>query len=343
MKIARSGVNGTLDRRPARTRLLSLLRAVDRALPVPLSLRTRLAAIAASRGLIPVRSLDGLLDQDRRSWLLGHVSLASQDGLEIGPLCSPLVKKGESGGRVSYVDFSTAAMSREKYKNDPNVRIDEIVEPDYLWGAQSLPELVDGRRFDYVVASHVIEHVPDMLGWLQEVASVLEDGGVLLLAIPDKRYTFDYKRDLTSLGTLVESFLLTRRRPGPRDVFDQVSLATRLDAREAWSGKLKPDTLQHHGTLESALERARECARSETYNDVHVNILTPTRFVTLLAQASRLGLCDFSLLSLRDTVYGSCEFLVSLQRLPRDRSREENLVFQLRSFGDGSGPGKRAP
>jgi SAM-dependent methyltransferase len=230
------------------------------------------------------------------------------------------------------VDFSTAEKSREKYKNDPNVNIDDIVETDFLWGKQTLPELVRGKLFDYVIASHVIEHVPNMLGWMREIASVLKDDGILSLAIPDKRYTFDYKRDLTSLGTLVESYLLDKRRPGMRDIFDQVSLATKLDLIEAWAEGFDPAKLVHHGTFEAALEDAKKYLLSDEYCDVHVNIMTPASFLAILDKATQLGLFDFSIVDFYDTFPNSHEFVVSLQRVSRDRSQEENLVLQAASF-----------
>lgn len=269
---------------------------------------------------------------ERKAIMLSHITPLLQEGLEIGPLCWPIVTKAESDNHIYYVDFSTAEKSREKYRNDPNVDITAIVETDYLWGKQTLPELVDGKLFDYVIASHVIEHVPNMLGWLREIASVLKDNGILSLAIPDKRFTFDYKRDLTSLGTLVESYLLDKRRPGIRDIFDQVSLATKVDMKEAWNGNIDPDKLQHHGTLEEAFIQAKEYLNSDEYNDVHVNIMTPLSFIDILEKASQLNLFDFSMVDFYDTDYNSHEFLVSLKRVSRNRIQKENLDLQLTGF-----------
>jgi SAM-dependent methyltransferase len=314
--------------------------AVFRRLPIPVGVKDKFKAILFAinpslKSNLVVQAEEPVMHPrqvDRNSKLLSHISPLSQDGLEIGALCWPIVKKDESNGRIQYVDFSTAEKSREKYKDDPAVNIDDIVETDYLWGKQTLPELVDGRLFDYVIASHVIEHVPNMLGWMREIASVLKDGGILSLAIPDKRYTFDIKRDLTSLGTLVESYLLDKRRPGPRDIFDQVSLATKVDMTLAWSGKIEMDALEHHGTLQEALDEVKENLLTDEYDDVHVNILTPASYLDILENASSIGLFDFAVVDFYDTARNSHEFLVSLQRLSREKGRQENLALQLDSF-----------
>jgi hypothetical protein len=47
----------------------------------------------------------------------------------------------------------------------PNVNIEDIVFIDYIWGDETLVEAVDlGVYFDYLVASHVAKHVPDVVG-----------------------------------------------------------------------------------------------------------------------------------------------------------------------------------
>ena len=316
-------------------RLYVLLQTVYHALPIPLMVKKRIHGLLSNyRKNVNsmVRSPVDLHVPDRKELILSRISPATQEGLEIGPLCWPLVTKAESNGKIYYVDFSTAEKSREKYKDDPNVDVNNIVETDYLWGKQTLPELVDGKLFDYVVASHVIEHVPNMLGWLREVASVLKDNGILALAIPDKRYTFDYKRELTTLGVLVESYLMNKRRPGIKDIFDQVSLATKVDSYEAWSGKLDPSKLIHHGTPYEALVQAKKYLLSDEYNDVHVNILTPSSFLDILERASKIDLFDFTVADFYSTAKNSHEFLVSLQRLPRNLVKENALQLQIDSF-----------
>ena len=56
---------------------------------------------------------------------------------------------------------------------------------DYVWGDRTLVEAVgQGVYFDYLVASHVVEHVPDMIGWFGEIPAVLKAGGVLSLVFP---------------------------------------------------------------------------------------------------------------------------------------------------------------
>lgn len=72
--------------------------------------------------------------RSRRETLLSRIDISTQVGLEIGPLSRPIVTKTESNNRIFYVDWATADELRAKYRNDPCVTADAIVETDFLWG-----------------------------------------------------------------------------------------------------------------------------------------------------------------------------------------------------------------
>jgi ubiquinone/menaquinone biosynthesis C-methylase UbiE len=277
--------------------------------------------------LIPAwEQLDSL---DRKSKLLSRITPASQDGLEFGPLSNPVVSKAESAGRISYVDHASAETLREKYRDDPSVRLNEIVGTDYVWGECSMPEIVGDKKFDYAIGSHVIEHVPDMLGWLKEIGEVLKDRGILSLAIPDKRYTFDYLRELSNPGAMIEAYLSHRRRPSAGEAFDHFALLATVDAAAAWEGRLDKTKLERMFSPQLAFEIAQDTFNSQHYNDVHVSVVTPASFLDLLEMASVLNLIDFVLVEFYDTARNTIEFFVSLERIPRDEDRKISLRRQL--------------
>jgi len=112
-----------------------------------------------------------------RTKILALIDFEKWRGLEIGPLMRPIITKDM--GRVEYIDRATTEELRRWYSNNDQVDPASLVEVDHVWGSQTLFDCVGRERvYDYVVASHVIEHVPDLLGWLQEIASVLADGGI---------------------------------------------------------------------------------------------------------------------------------------------------------------------
>ena len=107
-------------------------------------------------------ALDELRRRKREATLRG-LDITGLRGAEIGPLNRPLVSKSES--EVYYVDHCSAEQLREKYHGDPNVNPNDIVDVDFIWSDKPAKELLGSvYPLDYVVASHVIEHVPDLIG-----------------------------------------------------------------------------------------------------------------------------------------------------------------------------------
>ena len=113
----------------------------------------------------------------------------------------------------------------EKYEADPSVNVDNIVPVDFLCRDGDLVAAIAEYKFDYVVASHVIEHVPNLLQFLQDVEKTLRPGGRLILIIPDKRFTFDLNRPITSFGSVLEKYCTNETKPSLSAVYDHFALA----------------------------------------------------------------------------------------------------------------------
>lgn len=68
-----------------------------------------------------------------------------------------------------------------------------------------LSALPDGSQ-DFVIASHILEHLANPLAMLVDVHRVLKSGGLLVLILPDRHVTFDSERPPTSLEHLAEEY-----------------------------------------------------------------------------------------------------------------------------------------
>ena len=251
----------------------------------------------------------------RRQRLLGSLDMATLRGIEIGPLAMPLARR-PAAAHVSYVDYMDQAALRAKYQDDPNVRIADIVAVDALWGERTLAELFASEpAFDYIIASHVIEHVPDVVGWLHEMAAVLAPGGRVYLAIPDRRYTFDYYRRTSSLADFLGAHLGRSRRPTPAQVFDQGAYFSNLQAPANW--KAAPDAAAHLGlaNLRQALEVAKVVANTDTYCDVHCWVFTPRSALEVFLALVDLGLLPFRCSAFQNTPHDNNDLLLVLQKI----------------------------
>jgi hypothetical protein len=164
----------------------------------------------------------------KRDRLFADFDVAPLRGAEFGPLSRPLVKRDAS--EIYYIDYCSADELRQKYAAVPDAHPDRIEEVDFVWaGGPLAPILGDKAPLDYIVASHVIEHVPDLVGWLKTMSSALKVGGRLLLIVPDKRFTFDIHRRVSSLEEISLAYQEQRRIPGLRLVMDHFANAVAAD------------------------------------------------------------------------------------------------------------------
>jgi SAM-dependent methyltransferase len=263
---------------------------------------------------------------DRREKILGGVDPTSQIGIEVGPLDKPIIRRDE--GMIYYVDHASREELLARYKEDPAVDHDAIVDVDFIWGQESLLDLFgDIAPVDYIVASHLIEHVPDLVGWLQEAAAVLVTGGILALAIPDRRFTFDYRRQVSTAPELIGAYLDRLRRPSPRQVYAHFSQVVELDAAAAWSAAVLDSALKHIHTIGDALDLAHKAANGE-YVDTHCWVFTPESFLARMHELVEVGLLDFSVAEVTPTAKNELEFYVSLERLAPDASEEARREAQ---------------
>ena len=143
-------------------------------------------------------NLGNRLTQLNRS-LLSNKYL-SGEGIEIGALHSPLQVNGST--KVKYVDRLTKPELQELY---PELDAYEIVETDILDDGQHLNTIQDSSQ-DFVIANHFLEHCPNPLGALKTIYRVLKLGGVLFMALPDKRFTFDVERPVTDIDHVLRDF-----------------------------------------------------------------------------------------------------------------------------------------
>ena len=236
-------------------------------------------------------------------------------GVEIGPLANPIVSRDD--GRIIYVDHQNAEGLRQKYANDPDVAVMDIVDVDAIWGSNTLQEAIGpGVAVDYVVASHVVEHVPDLISWLEELRAVLRPGGTVRLAVPDRRYTFDYLRRESSAVEVLSAYCVRARIPLPYFIIDSMVNAARVDVTAAWSDDISPDRLVRHHTIHDAIRVARHAHEEGAYHDEHCWVFTPRSFANLFAELAEIGLVRFSCAYFVDTAHNQIDFFVAL--IPSD-------------------------
>lgn len=260
------------------------------------------------------RGMRSTMPRDRE--ILKGLQVGQLRGVEVGPLDKPLVRKEQ--GPVFYVDHCSTEELKQRWAPDKNVDCSRL-HVDAVWGQRTLCESLNeaghgsAGEFDYVVASHVVEHVPDLVSWLGEVRTVLGSKGSLRLAVPDKRYTFDMNRRETVLGDVLESYVRKCRVPNAGRILDFALNMGSVDVVEAWAGKVMPQAVKRGYTDADALALARDAEVNGAYHDVHCWVFTPLSFMSLMAAMSRMGLMPFACEWISTTRQNTFEFFVAMR------------------------------
>ncbi len=208
-------------------------------------------------------------------------------GLEIGPGFNPLLPKRE-GYQVETLDHQDAASLREKYKY-AGVDLALIEEVDHVSDGGSILALVGKPgHFDYIVASHVIEHTTDLLGFMKDCQALLKPSGRLVLAVPDKRCSFDCLRPCASTGQILQAHLEQRTRHSPGQVFDEIAYNCTRAGAIAWGPQAQGE-LALFRPLEDAKDFLQRYLQSSDYVDIHGWQFTPSSFRLIVNDLAQIG------------------------------------------------------
>ncbi len=237
-------------------------------------------------------------------------------GLEIGPYFQPVTDR--SVHDVLYVDCCDEGELQRKFFENPEAAGKVLPTIDAVWApGRSLADCISHEPFYYAVASRVFEHVPNPLGWLQEILDVLQPGGVIALVIPDHRRTIDYFRTPTTFSQVIGWSVEKPIRPTPTQVMEFLSETFEDDGTIDFDGVVPPfHELKRHYTDDDALGFAQFVQREKYYLDVHCTVWTPESFVDVFSRVIALSQLNCKLTGPIDGFIGNGpeEFLVYLQK-----------------------------
>lgn len=232
-------------------------------------------------------------------------SLSRQPGkiLEIGAFDNPVFHR-DLGDDVLYTDWFSKDELLEIHKNNPGRRLDQIVEVDFPikqhnW-SQEIPE-----RFSLICGSHVIEHIADVIFWLNQLDSLLLEGGIIFLAIPDKQFTFDYYRAPSLATEMIREHLNGLTKPSVWQVAQHFYYKTDINTADLWAEN-SPRPFKPRFSHDEAIRHAE--FHSRQYADVHCWVFTPESFSRLMTLLHGSGFISLKLSRLVPTQYGSNEF-----------------------------------
>jgi SAM-dependent methyltransferase len=246
----------------------------------------------------------------RRMRIISGVDLDSS-GLEYGPLHNAIVLKDECRD-IRFVDFKTREELVAQYSNDPNVDVSLIPDIDIVTNGRPINEFVADNGIDFIIASHVLEHVPDLIGWLEANLRLLRTGGRIALAFPDRRFCFDLTKQATSFHELVAAYFEKRTQPNFTQICDQVINSRKATPTEVWSGTISAVNAPRVIDLPGAISVLRRLVDKKEYRDVHCWKFSDTEFMETVDMIKSQFQLPFEILNHYPTRLNTAEFYATL-------------------------------
>jgi SAM-dependent methyltransferase len=139
----------------------------------------------------------------RRKMISSYLEKVKPKVLEIGAFDNATFHS-ELGDDVHYLDFFSADELKEMHNGNPRRRLQHTVTVDYVVKSKHFAVEID-QKFDLIVANHVIEHILDVIFWFKQLESLLTKDGTIFLSVPDRRFTFDYFRNVSSATQMIRA------------------------------------------------------------------------------------------------------------------------------------------
>lgn len=188
---------------------------------------------------------------------------------------------------------------------------------DFIWkpGEKLKQCIPKDMQFNWAVSSHVLEHVPNPIGWINNVLDTLVIGGLFSLALPDKRYCYDKFRVLTDVPIMIDHWLREQSIPSPYQLYDFLSRSVdgsgevgerAFDTSEVFS------EAKRFYTDEEALNFTISSWTTGVYYDAHCSVFTPESFVSIINEIVRLGIMS---VEVSQPILGHEEFFVTLKKI----------------------------
>lgn len=260
--------------------------------------------------------------------IIGDLDLSSKKVIEIGALDSPMFTRDNYN--VRYIDYASTENLKANHIDNPFVRDKDIVDVDVVWspGHGDLSALLDDE-VDFVFASHVIEHVPDLVTWFKEIAKIIRIGGVFSLIVPDRNKTFDCLRVDSNTAEVIDAYVRKITRPTYKHIFEYYA-----DHAADETGGLFPDgdntKARRVHTLQESYDKVMESYNNGSYIDSHCWVFTSPGLLGIMMDLMELGLFDFKVKEVYQTEDMEIDFFLTLEKI-NIKDGESSKEIQIQS------------
>lgn len=240
-----------------------------------------------------------------------QVAKRSGCGLELSPDINPIVRQVK-GLKVEYLDVCSTQKLRDRAVargRDPY----SVPHIDHnLDFHKPILECVRGAQYDFAVSSHVIEHIPNLIGHFSQIDEVLKSRGLYAFLAPDKDLCFDCKKPGSSLGQLIEAFIENRTVSPISSMIDEYYYGVKRGDKAGWAISNQEPLRPKYGFPNNLIKGVISDPSKVLQWHGHVWKFTPQSFKEIYRELFDLGLVGLQLEDVVPTEH--MEFIVLLRK-----------------------------
>jgi len=247
----------------------------------------------------------------RKQLIYGDLINTDITSLEIGAFVNPVI----SGNKNLFVDAFSKQDLIKNHGLTSEEMINRVPEIDIIWDGSVPLSILLKNKVDLVFASHVFEHIPNPIKWLNFLLNCISNIGHISLIVPNKSYCFDVLRPYTSIGDIIDAFELDRKRPSLGQVIDQRFYSRRLDNKNSWSksinydfNDLKPPYSKD--VKNKLINNLTNDYRNNKYIDTHCWCFSPKNIYTIFNELKNQSYIKFNDLFIHEF---DSDFLIRLK------------------------------
>lgn len=213
--------------------------------------------------------------------------------LEIGPYNSPTLRRSQFPN-VKYMDMFTVEQiqaDQERYTHTTEMpdSIDILVDPF------ARPTFTTDLKFDFIYSAHNIEHYPDIIHHLNEMAGLATGYHTkYYLTVPDKRYCFDCYQHSSDFTDMIAAHLEGVTTHSLSSYFRHLVFTTHNNIWGHWNDdhgedpRRIPVSINYATELRKKLDNARD-QKSHKFADIHAWYFTNDSFMYNINMLNAMG------------------------------------------------------
>ena len=263
------------------------------------------------------------------------ISENSKRILELGPLNRPIADKRKYPNTF-YCDIRSTEEVKKLYSGNDyleatgiTVNPETIVPIDFVIKGSYKDTFEEIEKFDYVIASHVMEHMEDIISAFLDISTILKPGGLLYLVYPDKRYCFDHFRTSASFRDAYNVFVNDPSENASM-VFDFYYSVIPENSPEVFWKKDDILTFLPTADFDNAVKKYKKVReKGEKIDDVHYWPFSDMDFLKFLYDCTRAKLLPFHCVAFHPCMENDQQFMVALQYDPNIQLHPEQALKEL--------------